>query len=438
MRSEQFSVGTAIWSWLRASLGACSIKISPIRESGISHLISQWWRLTRQLRFVLLLGLSLSLVYMLRFPSAATAQAVAAASPATEIRGVWLTNVDSEVLLTKDNLRQALRRLERLNFNTIYPVVWNGGYTLYPSQVAREAFGEEIDPEPGLQDRDMLREAVEMGHNRDLSVIPWFEFGLMAPADSELVRRHPDWVTTRRDGTKVFNVHGDDRSVWLNPAHPGVQDFLVKLVTEVVDRYNVDGIQFDDHLGMPVEVGYDAYTIQLYQQEHNGNRPPENARNAEWMRWRANKLSDLMVKLYTAIKTRKPDCIISLSPNPRDFAYQNYLQDWYAWQRLGLIDELIVQVYRTNRSHFVTEIDRPELRSARSRIPVGIGILTGLRTRSVQTQSIEEQVRLTRDRRFSGVSFFFYESLGQRDAVFQALFPEPAERPAIASASARS
>ncbi len=425
MRSAKF--GLRLWD--RQQQQRCSFR-------GLGNEI---WRvfcsLQRSLRLTFLLSLGLALALMLRIPFAASAQTSAtvadSAPQPTEIRGVWLTNVDSDVLFSKDNLREAIRRLDRLNFNTVYPTVWNGGYTLYPSKVAEEAFGQEIDPEPGLEDRDMLKEAISLSHSRGLAVIPWFEFGLMAPADSELVRRHPEWVTNRRDGSKVFNVHGEDRSVWLSPAHPGVQQFLVDLVTEVVEEYDIEGIQFDDHLGMPVEVGYDDYTVQLYQREHGGRRPPDNPRDSGWMRWRASKLSELMLRLHTAVKTRKPDCLISLSPNPKDFAYQNYLQDWYNWQQQNLIDELIVQVYRTNRSHFLGEIDRPELRSASSRIPVGIGILTGLSTRSVSTRDIEDQVRLTRARRFAGVSFFFYESLGRRDAVFQALFPRPADRPNI-------
>jgi uncharacterized lipoprotein YddW (UPF0748 family) len=390
------------------------------------------WRLRRSLRFIFLLSLGVLLGLMMRFPSPARADTD---TQPLEIRGVWLTNVDSEVLYSKDSLREAIRRLERLNFNTVYPTVWNGGYTLYPSQVAKQTFGIQLDPDPGLQGRDMLKETIDLAHGRGVAVIPWFEFGLMAPADSELVRLHPDWVTSSRDGRKVFNVHGHDQSVWLSPAHPGVQQFLVNLVSELVEKYDIEGIQFDDHLGMPVEVGYDSYTTQLYQLENGGRLPPANPQDPAWMRWRADKLSDLMMRLSRAVKSRKPDCLISLSPNPRDFAYQRYLQDWYTWQQSNWIDELILQVYRTERSSFLGEIDRPDLRTIRSRMPVGIGILTGLSDRPVSTGDIADQVRLTRDRRFAGVSFFFYETLGRRDAVFQALFPRPAERPTLSSYS---
>ncbi|PSN14024.1 hypothetical protein C7271_22030, partial [filamentous cyanobacterium CCP5] len=56
-----------------------------------------------------------------------------AAPPTTERRGVWLTNIDSQVLFSQDNLVEAVDRLAALNFNTLYPTVWNWGDTLYPS-----------------------------------------------------------------------------------------------------------------------------------------------------------------------------------------------------------------------------------------------------------------------------------------------------------------
>jgi uncharacterized lipoprotein YddW (UPF0748 family) len=391
----------------------------------------------RRLRSLCLLGLGITIALMVRFPATALAQISSRPAVSTaEIRGVWLTNIDSEVLFSKDNLRDGMRRLERLNFNTIYPTVWNGGYTLYPSEVAEAASGQKIDPEPAFEERDMLEEAVDLAHGRDLAVIPWFEFGLMAPAESELVRLHPDWVAARQDGSKIFNVHGSDTSVWLSPAHPQVQQFLTDLVTEVVTKYDVDGIQFDDHLGMPVAVGYDAYTVQTYKQEHKGKAPPTNPQDPEWMKWRAGKLSDLMVKIYSAVKTHKPDCIISLSPNPKDYAYQTHLQDWFSWQRLGFIDELIVQVYRTDNNRFTSELSRPELQTVRRKIPVGIGILTGLSALNVETGQIQRQVQIARDRQFSGIAFFFYETLNNRDAAIEALFSSPATRPNIRTYSA--
>jgi uncharacterized lipoprotein YddW (UPF0748 family) len=349
--------------------------------------------------------------------------------PTTELRGVWLTNIDSDVLFSRDNLDEATQRLNRLHFNTIYPTVWNGGYTLYPSAVAERVIGQAVDPHPGLQGRDMLAEAVELGHRQGLAVIPWFEFGLMAPADSELARRHPDWLTHRRNEDGIV-MEGEFPRVWLNPAHPEVQQFFVDLIGEVAASYDIDGIQFDDHFGMPFELGYDDYTVQLYQQQHEGRLPPDDPRDPEWINWRSVQLTRLLVKVFFAAKNAKPDCFISLSPNPRLFSYQTFLQDWLTWERLGFLDELVVQVYRTDINRFIWELERPELALVRQQTPVSVGILTGLRILPIGIQQIEEQVQTSRDRQFSGVSFFFYETLGDRDAAFEQLFPIPAVRPA--------
>jgi uncharacterized lipoprotein YddW (UPF0748 family) len=356
----------------------------------------------------------------------------------SEIRGVWLTNVDSEVLFSSLRTTAVLNRLKQLQFNTIYPTIWQGGYTLYPSSVAEEVFGVSIDPTPGLKDRDMLQELIEQGHQKKLTIIPWFEFGFMAPAESELVKNHPAWLTQRQDGTTIHTQGIHDR-VWLNPFHPEVQQFILDLVLEVVKNYDIDGIQFDDHFGLPSDFGYDDYTLSLYQQETGKSFPPSQFTETEWVQWRADKISQFMAQIFKSVKAIKPDCIVSLSPNPYGFALSAYLQDWLKWQQNGWIEELIIQVYRSDMERFIAELERPELQQAQQQIPVAIGILSGLKNRSISIKMIEDQVKAVRKRDFAGVSFFFYESLWrwaqepiyQREDQLQQLFADPADRPSV-------
>ena len=275
-------------------------------------------------------------------------------SESQELRGVWLTNVDSEVLFSAKNTTNAIANLAKLNFNTLYPTVWNWGYTLYPSSVAKKATGYSLDPTPGLQNRDVLQEIVEQGHKKDMKVIPWFEFGFMAPADSTLAKKHPQWLTNRQDGTNIWWEGKVHQRVWLNPLHPGVQKFITDLVVELVSNYDIDGIQFDDHFGYPSELGYDKYTTALYQKEHQGKSPPTNHKDPEWVQWRANKITAYMEKLFHAIKRANPQAIVSLSPNPQNFSLNSFLLDWQTWERKGLIEELVLQVYRSSHSSFTS------------------------------------------------------------------------------------
>ena len=138
-----------------------------------------------------------------------------------EIRGVWMTLNDMDVLKDQSKLQDAIHRLRQLNFNTVYPVVWNSGYVMYPSPVAQRT-GIQPFIYTGLAGQDIIADVTAQAHQQGLLVIPWFEFGLMAPSTSELALSHPDWLTQKRDGTQT-SVNGAGEVMWLNPFLPSVQ-----------------------------------------------------------------------------------------------------------------------------------------------------------------------------------------------------------------------
>ena len=377
--------------------------------------------------------------------------------PTREIRGVWITNVDSDVLFTRNRLATAIKDLRQLNFNTIYPVVWNWGYTTYPSKVAKRVVGSSFMPKKsagllinrklsnteGLEGRDVLKEMVTQGHKQGLAVIPWFEFGFMAPATtdpagSDLAKLHPDWLSQKQDGGTIWK-EGKDPRVWLNPFKPEVKKFIIDLVVEVVGKYDVDGIQFDDHFGLPSEFGYDKFTVDLYKREHQGKLPPKDPKNEEWINWRADKITDLMRDLFTAIKATNPQAIVSISPNPQTFAKRFFLQDWAKWERQGLVEELLIQVYRDKLETFIGELQKPEVKLASKHIPVGIGILTGVKPKPISMKQIQTQIAAVRQQGLAGVSFFFYETLWKltnepvvaRKDGFRQVFGKSIDRPSI-------
>jgi uncharacterized lipoprotein YddW (UPF0748 family) len=386
-----------------------------------------------------------------------------AATARSEIRGVWITNIDSDVLFDRTRLNNSITKLQQLNFNTLYPAVWNWGYTLYPSKVAAAEVGAAVMPKKsielllgrklpaneGLVGRDILKEIVDRGHRAKMAVIPWFEFGFMAtapsdPAGSQLATRHPQWLTQKRDGNKIAK-EGKHERVWLNPLNPEVQTFIKSLLVEVVRNYDVDGIQLDDHFGYPYEYGYDPLTIKMYKAEHKGMEPPQDPKNVEWTNWRAGKVTAFMKDLFKAVKAAKPKAIISVSPNPQEFSKEFFLADWATWERAGLVEELVIQLYRNDLSRFVWEMEKPEVKLAKSHIPVAIGVLSGLKPRPIKMAQIREQVEAIRKQKLAGVSFFFYETLWNikpaeekainRQRSFSQLFPLTARRPKVKGVS---
>jgi uncharacterized lipoprotein YddW (UPF0748 family) len=388
-----------------------------------------------------------------------------------EVRGVWMTVNDSEVLMNRDRMHQAVDELARSNFNTIYPVVWNSGYVMYPSPFAQKAGIQSYVP-LGKQKQDTLSELIAYAHQRGLRVIPWMEFGFMTPPSSELATLHPTWLTQRKDGTRTDEeVVGE--VVWLNPFRPEVQQFFSSLVTEVASRYDIDGIQFDDHTSLPSEFGYDPYTLDLYAKAKDAAKknaakvkakdvaktkdaqsikkglekevkkleakelkeskvvesPMSNdPKVSDWVKWRANKLTDYIAQLQQTVKSIRPKAVFSVAPNPYDTAYLGSLQDWLGWVRRDIVDELIVQLYRTDFNSFAAQVNRPEIQEAKKKISTGIGVLTGLRNRKIPMAQIQSQTKYARSQGL-GVTFFYYESLWnsapetipQRQAQFQSL-----------------
>ncbi|MEP0930479.1 MULTISPECIES: glycoside hydrolase family 10 protein [Cyanophyceae] len=348
-----------------------------------------------------------------------------------KIRGVWLTTNDINILRESSRVQSAMATLSQLNFNTVYPVVWNSGYALYPSVIAQRAGIPYIHR--GAAGQDILADVINQAHRQGLLAIPWFEFGFMAPPLSELTLAHPDWLTQRQDGSQT-SISAAGEVVWLNPFKPEVQQFINSLVAEIAVRYDIDGIQFDDHTALPSDFGYDSYTRLLYQQETK-QPVPSNPRDPAWMRWRADKITDFVAQLNQTVKQYRPQAIFSVSPNPYDTAYNSFLQDWVGWINRGLVDELLVQIYRWDINSFTDQMLRPEIQMAQTQIPVGIGILTGLRNRPMPMSMIQAQV-MRATAQGLGVAFFYYESLWydapepveERQARFRDLFSVPASR----------
>ncbi len=339
--------------------------------------------------------------------------------------GVWLTNSPSPLYYDRQRLADAVKELHHAGFTALYPNVWSRGTTFHrsrfaPVEPALAAAGIDLDPICTLSDE---------AHAHGMRVIPWFEYGLMEPADAAVVKEHPDWLLRKADGSPITMLHNKPM-VWLNPAHPQVRERFIGLVLEVMQRCSVDGLQLDDHFAWPVELGYDPYTVALYRRE-TGAAPPLDHTNRAWMTWRRRQLTGLLRDLRQRLEKEALPQRISLSPGPFRFAYNHWLQDWELWAVGELIDDLVVQNYAYSLKGYARDLDQPALRKARQwGLPVQIGVLAGFGKRTTPMPVLREKVRLARERGH-GVIFFYWEGLwgehagdegpALRRAAFQAL-----------------
>lgn len=328
-----------------------------------------------------------------------------------ELRGVWVSDVDSQVMQSRDNMAALAVQLANLHLNALYPVVWSQGETFYPSDVMVRHGAPKISGRYGLgtDDRDPVADWVALGDAYEMDVVPWFEWGLKVPADSPLARKHADWLSRDDSGRSTFDQDGMT-TAYLNFVHPAVQQFYEELVVEFVTRYDVPAIQFDDHFSLKNTFGYDDFTLGCYKEETGKHARPAPA-DADWLAWRAAKLTQFVSRISKAIKTARPGIELSVSPNPYPWSYKNYVQDWPAWVEKGLVDEVVVQVYRDGMPRFEGELRSPVLARLKGKARLAIGVMAGQKPQPVPIEMVAGQTAKVREFGFSGVVYFFQESL---------------------------
>jgi uncharacterized lipoprotein YddW (UPF0748 family) len=292
------------------------------------------------------------LTLTLLFPMHAHGQAT------PEVRGTWLTTTANTAIRTREDTQATMKRLRDIGLNTVYVECWKNGYTEFPSQVMKKTTGVEmkinasVKGTPAVQ-RDLLGECVIQAHRNQLLCIAWFEYGFMAAhkdTKNEL-RARKDWLSLDKDGNEVAK----NGFVWLNPIHPDAQELLIGIVVEAVKTYDLDGVQLDDRIVWPyIDMGYDNYTKKTYKQE-TGRDVPDDPKEKQWFDWRVKKVTEFSKRFVREVKAANPNIIVSLSPGPYPWAYDNYLCDWKNWAKWTdnpTWDEYIPQVYRMNFETF--------------------------------------------------------------------------------------
>lgn len=330
------------------------------------------------------------------------------------VKGVWLTNVASEALYSNANIDQAVAKCKDLGINTIFVVTWNKAQTMYRSAIMKDFLGVEIDPQldPENNGRDPLQELIDIAHANDIKVFAWFEFGFASSYNENggaLIKLKPEWASITSDGSICTKNNFD----WMNALDPEVQAFISSLVLEVVENYDIDGIQGDDRLpAMPSSGGYNSQTIAWYKAEHGGTPPPENYRDFEWVNWRSKKLNNYLKQLYEDIKAVKPECIVSMAPSVFPWSKEEYLQDWPTWINFGYVDMLCPQVYRKDSLSYKNTLEQnlsyiiPEKRHL-----FFPGMLVQVNNQRPSKDLFNFMLKTNRDAGINGEVYFFYEGL---------------------------
>lgn len=347
------------------------------------------------------------------------------------VRGVWLTNVDSQVLNSKENIVEAVSLCKELGFNTIFVVTWNKAMTTYPSAIMKDLTGIEIDT--SFAGRDPLKELIDEAHKNDIKVFAWFEFGFSSSYQQNggiILQKKPEWAAKDFEG----NLAIKNGFEWMNGFHPDVQNFMLSLILEVAKNYDIDGIQGDDRLpAMPSLAGYDDYTVGLYRSAHKGASPPQDHKDTNWVNFRADILNSFMKRIYDEVKAVNKKLIVSMAPSIYPWSKEEYLQDWTSWLNEGIVDLVCPQVYRYKIDDYTSALNEIVTNqvSPKNLNKLYPGVLLKVGKYQPEEKFLREMIEANRKRKINGEVFFFYEGVKKYPHIFKELYNEEVNFPEL-------
>ncbi len=283
---------------------------------------------------------------------------VFAAAP--EVRGTWLTTTGVDHIKTGNNTADVMADLRAIGLNTVYVEAWKNGYTNFPSRALADLTG---GPDRSLflgGSRDLLAETTVAAHRHNMAHIAWFEYGFSSQfigaggTPSNPLSQHmlaQGWLLQDVNGNYANASNG---FAWMNPAVPEVRQFLIDIVLEAVEQYDLDGVQFDDRLAWPTQFGWDQTTRNLYFNETGRTltNNPNSTQLGHFSDWRQLKVQQFADQLTAAVKLARPDLHVSVSPSITPFSTTNFNADWPDWVDAGLFDEYVPQAYRSSIGAF--------------------------------------------------------------------------------------
>ncbi|MBK5196241.1 MAG: family 10 glycosylhydrolase, partial [Proteiniphilum sp.] len=262
--------------------------------------------------------------------------------PNKEMRAVWMVTAweldwprgDHNVETQKQQYITYLEKFEQLNINALFFQVKGMGDAFYDSPY--EPWSESISgvrgKDPGY---DILTFMIDEAHKRDIEFHAWM---------------NPYRIDTRADNSQPYSpLHSSVKPEWVmnheklqiyNPALPEVRQRLFDIVKDLIMKYDVDGIHFDDYFYPdPSSAGQMVSDKPDYEKYGADYATIEDFRRAN---------VDKAIKgVHDLILATKPDVVFSVSPAA---SYTYNLNTLYAdvkkWCQQGWMDLLIPQLYQ--------------------------------------------------------------------------------------------
>lgn len=332
-------------------------------------------------------------------------------SQARETRAVWLatnyrldwppSTFDSDI--QKQSLIKIFDNLKEKNFNTVFFQVRFNGTVLFKSSF--EPLSPYINGEvDGDISYDPLQFAIEQAHKHGIEIHAWLNTNLVFTGNEEKIFTNPNHIAQRKPEWVVEYKNHNEKSFWLDIGLPEVREYISDLISEMVENYDVDGINLD-YIRYPGKNFDDDFSFQI----HGKGLPRDE--------FRRKNVNSLVKEIYDKVKSIRPEVKVGASPIGvyRKLkgmisweSYSDLYQDSYSWMKEKIVDYLSPQIYWSldeNPQFDLLAKDWVENSNERNVI-LGIGAFKD----KVKSQ-INDMINLSRKLKSSGVAFFRYENI---------------------------
>jgi uncharacterized lipoprotein YddW (UPF0748 family) len=272
-----------------------------------------------------------------------------------ECRGVWIATVANIDWPSKPGLSTAqqkaelillLNRAAELKLNAVIFQVRPACDAMYESKI--EPWSEYLtgvmgkSPEPFY---DPLAFAVQEAHQRGMELHAWFN------PYRALHKSHSGKISANHiSKTHPELVRSYGEYLWLDPGEHEVQEYSLRVVMDVVKRYDIDGVQFDDYFYPdPSEVNRDFPDLASWKKYGASGKLNRGD-------WRRENVNAFISRVYSSIKAAKPWVKFGVAPfgiwRPGDppqitgsDAYNKFYADSRKWLVNGWLDYFSPQLY---------------------------------------------------------------------------------------------
>lgn len=273
-------------------------------------------------------------------------------NPKREFRGAWLHVIgqsqwqDKTTEQAKAYIRDQFDRLQNAGCNAVIFQVRPTADAMYKSDL--EPWTSWLTGKRGKAPSPMwdpMEYAIDEAHRRGLEFHAWLNpYRVTSTAKEVLPASH----MSNKHPERFFRYNGQ---VLFDPAYQENRDFICEVVSDILDRYDVDAIHIDDY---------------FYPYPAKGKAIPDDKSYAKFGKgmnrgdWRRHNVDLLIKQMHATIKDKKPWVRFGVSPfgiwrnkssdsrGSESSGLQNY-DDLYAdvllWAEKGWVDYLAPQLY---------------------------------------------------------------------------------------------